>query len=154
MIERLVALAMLVASGTYLFYALRMPLGTAARPGAGFYPAAVGAFACGVALVVTALAFRRAAAGDGEIETTETTEATDGGPRPVWPAAATLAGFTLLMPWLGYPLAALLFVAVLLRQLGAGWRSALLTAVLSAEGSYYLFAILLGVSLPQGFWPH
>jgi len=151
MIERLVALVLLVVSAAYLFYALRMPLGAMARPGAGFYPAAVGAFACGVALVVTAIAFRRAAAGVGGTETAETT---DGAGRPVWPAVATLAGFTLLMPWLGYPLAALLFVAVLLRQLGAGWRSTLLTAVLSAEGSYYLFAILLGVTLPQGFWPH
>lgn len=151
MVERVVALAVLSVSGAYLAYALRMPLGTMARPGAGFYPVAVGAFACGVALVVTAMVFRRAAAGGGVIETTE---AADGGPRPVWPAAATLAGFTLLMPWLGYPLAALLFVAALLRQLGAGWRSTLLAAVLSAEGSYYLFAILLGVTLPQGFWPH
>ena len=151
MIERIVALAMLVVSATYLFYSLRMPLGTVARPGAGFYPAAVGVFACGVALVVTAIAFRRAAVGGGEIETTETASADRG---PVWLTVATLAGFTLLMPWIGYPLAALLFVAVLLRQLGAGWRGALLAAVLSAEGSYYLFAILLGVSLPQGFWPH
>jgi hypothetical protein len=151
MIERVIALVMLVASATYLTYAIRMPLGTAARPGAGFYPAAVGAFACGVALVVTAIAFRRAAAVDGDLETMESTP---GGRGPVWIAVATLAGFTLLMPWIGYPLAALLFVAVLLRQLGAGWRSTLLTAVLSAEGSYYLFAILLGVTLPRGFWPH
>ena len=151
MIERLVALAPHVASAAYLFYALRMPLGTAARPGAGFYPAAVGAFACGVALVVTAIAFRRAAAGGREVETTETAHEGRG---PVRLAVATLAGFTLLMPWIGYPLAALLFVAVLLHQLGAGWRGALLAAVLCAEGSYYLFAILLGVTLPQGFWPH
>jgi putative tricarboxylic transport membrane protein len=151
MIERLVALATLVASAAYLFYALRMPLGAAARPGAGFYPAAVGAFACGVALVVTAIAFRRAATGGRAIETTETAH---DGRGPVRLAVITLAGFTLLMPWIGYPLAALLFVAALLRQLGASWRSALLTAVLSAEGSYYLFAILLGVSLPKGFWPH
>ena len=151
MIERLLALALLVASAAYLFYALRMPLGTAARPGAGFYPAAVGAFACGVALVLTAIAFRRAAVGGRAIETAE---ADRDGRGPVGPAVATLAGFTLVMPWIGYPLAALLFVAVLLRQLGAGWRGALLTAVLSAEGSYYLFAILLGVTLPRGFWPH
>ena len=151
MIERIVALTMLVVSAAYLFSALRMPLGAMARPGAGFYPAGVGAFACGVALVVTAIAFRRAAAGGGEIVATETAPEGRG---PVWLAVVTLAGFTLLMPWIGYPLAALLFVGVLLRQLGAGWRSTLLTAVLSAEGSYYLFAILLGVTLPRGFWPH
>jgi hypothetical protein len=151
MIERLVALALLVVSAAYLFSALRMPLGTGARPGAGFYPAAVGAFACGVALIVAAIAFRRAAAGGREIEATATSHDARG---PVALAVATLAGFTLLMPWIGYPLAALLFVATLLRRLGAGWPATLLTAVLSAEGSYYLFAILLGVTLPRGFWPH
>ena len=150
MTERVVALTMLVVSAVYLTAALRMPLGVAARPGAGFYPVAVGAFACAVALVVTALAFRRA-------ETVAVGEAAETGEedrRRVWFTVATLAAFCLLMPWIGYPLAALLFVATLLRQLDAGWLTAVLTAVLSAEGSYYLFAGLLGVTLPQGLWPH
>jgi putative tricarboxylic transport membrane protein len=150
MIERVVALTMLVVSAVYLLYALRMPLGAAARPGPGFYPAAVGVFACGVALVVTALAFRRAAPAGAAAEV-------DAGPedrRSVWLTVVTLAAFCALMPWIGYPLAALLFVATLLRQLGASWRGALLTAALSAEGSYYVFAGLLGVTLPRGFWPH
>ena len=144
------ALAMLVASALYLRQALRMPLGMAARPGPGFYPAAVGAFACVVALVITALAFRRA---DSDPEADEVEEA-PADRRRVWLTVATLAGFCLLLPWIGYPLAALLFVAATLRQLGAGWSGAVLTALLSAEGSYYLFAGLLGVTLPQGLWPH
>jgi hypothetical protein len=150
MIERIVALAMLVASAVYLTQALRIPLGAAARPGPGFYPVGVGAFACVVALVIVALAFRRppgSATGEGG-------KAGPAGGRRVWVAVATLAGFCLLLPWIGYPLAALLFMGTLLLQLGAGWRGALLTALLSAEGSYYLFAIVLGVTLPQGFWPH
>ena len=148
MTERVVALAMLAASGIYLIQALRMPLGAAARPGPGFYPVAVGAFACVVALVIAALAFRRA-------ETVAVAEeAAPSDRRRVWLTVATLAGFCLLLPWIGYPLAALLFVATLLRQLGAGWRGALLVAALSAEGSYYLFAGLLGVTLPRGLWLH
>jgi putative tricarboxylic transport membrane protein len=150
MIERVIALALLVVSALYLFQALRMPLGMAARPGPGFYPAAVGAFACVVALVVTALAFRR---GEPDPEPDDVEE-TPADRRRVGLTVATLAGFCLLIPWIGYPLAALLFVAATLRQLGAGWRGALLTALLSAEGSYYLFAGLLGVTLPQGFWFH
>lgn len=151
MVERIVALAILVVSGIYLLQALRMPLGSAARPGAAFYPVAVGVFACIVALVVTALAFRR----PGNHAPAEVEEETSAdGRRQVWLAVVTLGGFCLLLPWIGYPLAALVFVATLLRQLGAGWRRALLTAVLSAEGSYYLFAILLGATLPRGLWPH
>jgi hypothetical protein len=150
MTERLVALVMLVVSAIYLTQALRMPLGAAARPGPGFYPVAVGAFACGVALVITAIAFRRSARG----EALEAPEAAAADRQHVWLAVAILAGFCLLLPWIGYPLAALLFVGVLLRELGAGWRGALLAALISAEGSYYLFAILLGVTLPRGLWPH
>jgi tripartite tricarboxylate transporter TctB family protein len=150
MTERVVALAMLIVSAIYLFQALRMPLGAAARPGPGFYPAAVGAFAFVVALVVTALAFRRAEA----VAVGEAVEDVSEDRRRVWITVATLGGFCLLLPWIGYPLAALLLVATLLRQLGAGWLTAVLTAVLSAEGSYYLFAGLLGVTLPQGLWPH
>jgi len=137
-------------SAVYLFQALRMPLGGAARPGPGFYPAAVGVFACLVALVVTAVAFRPRAR-------TVRDDAPDGTPedrRRVWLAVGTLSVFCLAMPWIGYPLAALLFVAALLRQLGAGWGGSLLAAALSAEGSYYLFAGLLGVTLPRGVWPH
>lgn len=150
MIERAVALTILVVSAGYLFQALRMPLGAAARPGPGFYPAGVGVFACVVALVVTVFAFRpRASPGQGEAPAEAPEDR-----RRVGIAVVTLAVFCLAMPWIGYPLAALLFVAVLLRQLGAGWRGAILAAALSAEGSYYLFAGLLGVTLPRGLWPH
>jgi hypothetical protein len=150
MIERIIALATLVVSVVYLVQALRMPMGAAARPGAGFYPAAVGVFGCAVALVVVALSFRRTPGS----ASSENPEAGPEDRRHVWLAVATLAGFCLLMPWVGYPAAALLFVAVLLRQLGAGWGGAVLVGVLSAEGSYYLFAGLLGVTLPRGFWLH
>ena len=44
------------------------------------------------------------------------------------------------------------FVAIVLRYLGAGWTAALLTGVLSAAGSYVLFAVLLDVPLPRGPW--
>ena len=150
MAERIVALAVLVAGGIYLAQAFRLPFGAMARPGPGFFPLAVAAFACAVALVLTAIAFRRVGGGDPAA----TPEPPPAGRRHVWPAVATLAGFCVLLPWIGYPLAALLFVATLLRQLGAGWRGTLIVAALSAEGSYYLFAILLGVTLPRGLWPH
>lgn len=150
MAERVVALAMLLASGLYLIQALRMPVGTAARPGPAFYPVAIGVLACAVALVVIVAAFRRSAPADAPAP--EDTVAAER--RHVWLTVATLAGFCLLLPWIGYPLAALLFVGVLLRELGTGWGVAVLAGLLSAEGSYYLFAILLGVSLPRGLWPH
>jgi hypothetical protein len=151
MTERLVAVALLVVSVIYLAQAMGMPLGSTARPGAGFYPMVVGVFACVVALVAVAMAFprRREPAEAGEVD-----EDVPGARLQVWLTVVTLAAFCLLLPWIGYPLAALLFVCAQLRQLGASWRRALLAGLIGAEGSYYLFAILLGVTLPRGLWPH
>ncbi|MBI4246513.1 MAG: tripartite tricarboxylate transporter TctB family protein [Candidatus Rokubacteria bacterium] len=144
MIERVVALALLAASGVYLANGLPLPRGTAGRPGPGFFPLAVGVFAVVVALAWVALAFRRAPAAAGG------TPAPADGRGRVLATAAALAGYCLLLPWIGYPAASLLFVGGLLRGLGAGWTAALAVAVASAAGSYYVFAVLLGVPLPPG----
>lgn len=146
MVARLLALAVLLVAGGYLAYGWSLARGTAARPGPGFFPLAVGLFAVGVAVVFVLLAFRDAVA-----PATSTRTAPGGGARAATTTAALL-GFCLVLPWLGYPLAALLFVGVLLRCLGAGWGTTLTTALLGAAGSYYLFATLLGVPLPGGFW--
>jgi len=144
MIERLLALAVLVASGVYLASAWPLPLGTAARPGAGSYPRAVGVFGAAVALVWLVSALGGAPAADGG------PTATKGGRGRVGAAAGLLVGFCLALPWMGYPLAAFLFTGLLLRRLGAGWTAALAFGLASAAGSYYLFGVLLGVPLPPG----
>ena len=61
MTERLLALVVVAASGAYLLSAWPLPAGTTARPGAGFFPLAVGAFGALMALVWTVSAFRRRA---------------------------------------------------------------------------------------------
>jgi putative tricarboxylic transport membrane protein len=143
MIERLLALAVLVASGVYLFNGLPLPVGSRAQPGPGFYPMSVGLFGAVVALVWVVSVFRRKpdvaavatlAAGLGRAGTT----------------AGLLVAYCLLLPWTGYPLAAFGFTGLLLRGLGAGWASSLVIGLVSSVGSYYLFAVLLGVPLPQG----
>ena len=67
-------------------------------------------------------------------------------------SVAALAAFCLALPWIGYPVAAFAFVAVVLRYLGGRWTTALLTGALSSAGSYGLFAVLLDVPLPRGPW--
>jgi len=143
MTERLLALAVVAASGAYLLSALALPSGTPARPGPGFFPLAIGAFGAVMALAWTARAFRRAPAPAGERAPVE-------GLGRVVATGAALVGFCFLLPWIGYPVAALVFVGLLLRWLGAGWRSAVVTGVASAIVSYYLFAVLLDVPLPRG----
>ena len=145
MTERLVALVVVAACGGYLASGLTLPLGTTARPGPGFFPLAIGAFGAIMALVWTAAAFRRVPEA-----ATEPGISADARGR-VLATAGALIGFCILLRWVGYPVAALVFMTLLLRWLGAGWRSAVVTGVASAAVSYYLFGVLLNVPLPHGF---
>jgi hypothetical protein len=146
--ERVAAVLFLAASGLYLVASLTFPLGSAARPGPGFFPVGIGAFLCAVAVLFLVTAFRQRPAMGG-------TDPAAAMPRDarqrVAATAAGLIGFCLLLPWIGYPLAAFGFVTLLLRWLGDGrWAGVLAFAVVSAGASYYLFAALLGVPLPRG----
>jgi hypothetical protein len=149
MVARLVPAAVLVVAGFYLLQALRLPLGTLARPGAGFFPVVVAVFACVVGLVATAQAFlaprdpRHAAADDPDAAAVW---------RRVSSTTLALVGFCLAMPWIGYPAAATAFVVAMLKGLGSRWTAALAIGVLSAAASHYLFAVLLDVPLPRGPW--
>ena len=145
MLARAVPLVLLVVAAIYLTLAVRLPFGTAARPGAGFYPVIVALFAVAVALAATAGAFR---GGRG----TEAVELAPDARRRVAISVAALIVFCLVLPWIGYPAAAFGFVAVVLRYLGARWMTALLAGVLSSAGSYGIFAVLLDVPLPRGPW--
>lgn len=157
MIERVLALALLAASGVYVANAWMLPLGTAARPGAGSYPLGVGIFGAAVALTWVVLALRRVPAGPAAAEPAAELLAE---PRaaPVNPSgggrvaltAGLLIAFCWLLPLGGYPIVAFLFVALLLRGLGARWVSAGLIALCTAGASYYAFGTLLGVPLPAG----
>ncbi len=143
--ERAWALGFLIASGAYLAASLGFPLGNVAKPGPGFFPVGVGVFLClaAAALAITlARGPRVVAAGPGV--------PTDARAR-VAVTVLGLAGFCLLLPWLGYPACAFLFVTFVLRRLGGGgWPGVVLTAGLSALLSHYLFGVLLGVPLPRG----
>lgn len=148
-VARLVPLVILVVSGFYLTQAMKLPLGTLAKPGAGFYPVAVAVFACVVALVAGARAFLSPQAVGPEAPSEVIDPARR---RRVAGAVGALAAFCLTLPWIGYPIAAFGFVSVVLWGLGGRWQAALLTGALGSAVSYYLFAVLLGVPLPQGPW--
>lgn len=149
MLARLLPAVVMAAAGVYLLQSLQLPFGSAARPGAGFYPVAVAVFACVVGLAATVRGFlaapsvRAAAVADPDAPAQR---------RRVVTTTAALVGFCLVMPWIGYPLAACAFVIAALRGLGSRWSAALAIGVLSAAGSHYLFAVLLDVPLPRGPW--
>jgi hypothetical protein len=154
--ERLVALTLLAAIGVYLAAAWLLPRGTVERPGPGFYPVVVGVFGAVVALTWVLGTLRRPAAlpaesgAPGDLVTAT-------GPALGRPArlrviatATLLVAFCLGLSRVGYPLAALVFVALALRGMGARWLPAILMALVSAGVSYYVFGVLLGVPLPSG----
>ena len=145
MLARAVPLVLLIVAAVYLTLAVRLPFGTAARPGAGFYPVIIAVFAVVVALAATASAFRG-------MRSTAVVQLDHASRRRVLISVAALVAFCLALPWVGYPAAALAFVAVVLRYLGARWTTALLAGVLSSAGSYGIFAVLLDVPLPSGPW--
>ena len=142
MTERLAALVVLVAGGVYITLALQYPRGVAARPGAGFFPLVVGVLTCLAAVGFVVETFRRVPPRGNELAPYAR--------RRVLMTSGVLAFFCLALPWIGYTAATFLFVAVMLRALGAGWTLTLATAVVSAAASYYLFAVLLTVPLPGG----
>ncbi|HKZ07925.1 MAG TPA: tripartite tricarboxylate transporter TctB family protein [Methylomirabilota bacterium] len=144
MIERLLAVGALAAVLVYLASAWALPLGTAARPGAGFYPLAVGVFGAVTVLAWLGLTLRRPGPGAPGAVIVKDARGR------VLATAGLLMGFCLALPWTGYPVAALLFTALLLRGLGAGNIAALSIGLLSALASYYGFGTLLGVPLPRG----
>jgi hypothetical protein len=143
-IGRLLALAVLATSVAYLANAWPLPMGTLARPGPGFYPLAVALFGIVVALAWTVNAFRHAPAASSAA-TLERSSRTR-----VGATGGLLVGFCVVLPWTGYFAASLLFTALMLRGLGAGWLTSLLVGLGTAAVSYYVFATLLGVPLPGG----
>lgn len=149
MVERGLPLLIFVVAGMYLTQAIALPLGTTARPGAGWYPTAVAIFACIVALVATVQAFRTPRA--ARVERVEDPEG-PAGRRRVLASVMALVAFCLVLPWVGYTVAAFAFVTAMLIGLGSRWPVAVGTGLVSAAGSYYLFAVLLDVPLPRSAW--
>jgi putative tricarboxylic transport membrane protein len=148
MLERVVGLVVVAAAVAYLTQALALPYGTAARPGAGFFPTFVAIFACAVGVVMTVRAFMtpapKAVAREAGADRAARGRALS--------TMVVMIAFCLLLPWAGYPLVAFGFVAFLLQRLGSTPRAAAITGALTAVASYYVFGVLLDVPLPRGPW--
>jgi hypothetical protein len=149
MLARALPLVVLIAAGVYLSLAIKLPYGSTARPGAGFYPTLVAVFACVVGLLAAAQAFLAPRAAPAVVD------ADAGLPearRRVFSTVLMLAASCFVLPWIGYIATAFVFVTIVLRALGSRWPAALVIGGVSAAVSFYLFAVLLDVPLPRGVW--
>jgi hypothetical protein len=137
--EAVVALVLLAIAVSVLVSAARMPRGTLALPGPGFFPAGLAGL---LAVASLGLLLRvglgpasdaPVALGRGHVATT----------------LASLAGVALLLERLGFLVTLSLFLLVLFRALSPlGWVRSAVAAAATTVAAYVFFHTLLGVALP------
>jgi putative tricarboxylic transport membrane protein len=144
-----VSLCFLLLGIAYLADNSRLPMGSAAKPGAGLFPLLVGISLLGLSLALFLWSLK-----------TKDISAKDREPFPVGKdrqrvlaVGASLALFVLLLKPLGYGLCGAALMAAVLRFLGLqSWGRILLISLATAAVSFYLFDALLGVPLPRGIF--
>jgi len=145
----IVSFCFLVLGGVYLAGSLELPMGSAARPGAGLFP-----FLVGIALVALSspLFIRSLRLKEPQEERTEPFPS--GGDRHrVMAVGATLCFFVVFLKPLGYMICSFVLMGATLRLLGLrSWAKIVLTSIFTAAISYYLFFSILGVPLPPGIF--
>ncbi len=145
----IVSLCFLLLGIAYLADNSSLPMGSAAKPGAGLFPLWVGISLLGLSLALFIRALRN-----------RDTAARDQDPFPagkdrqrVLAVGGTLALFVLLLKPLGYGICSAALLAAIFRFLGLkSWGRILLISLVTAAISFFLFDTLLGVPLPRGIF--
>src|SRR5262245_16841085 len=141
--DAMVASVVILALGvTAAYESAKFPFGTIHSPGPGFFPwwtsVVLGLLA--LVLLVQTLTSRPSTGRDSSGRVAKVTA-----------ILVVLAAYTFLLDSLGYPLCTFLLVLFMLRATEPQrWTVALGMAVVTAIGSYVVFAIWLGVPLPRG----
>src|SRR5262245_28849626 len=143
--DRAAAAGLLGLAALILFESRKLSFGTLRMPQTGFFPKILTALLLLLTLATLIQALRRRTA-----EGDSTKIPADGWSR-IGATLVTLIGFALLLEPLGFLLSTFLLMALLLRAVEAPpWPKVAIVALLTALGSYVIFAWLLGVPLPGG----
>jgi len=138
-------IVLLVFACAIVWVSLLMPAGDAGAPGPGYFPRALGLLLAIASIVLIARALRLRNGAD---------EAIALGNRDIAITLLALLVLGLVFEFVGYLIAATLFMLALLRAFSRlGWIASTVAAVASAVASYALFVKLLGVTLPVGLLP-
>ncbi len=138
--EALVGGGLLLLAAYVAWEGARMPAGSLALPGPGFFPVALGVLLGGAAVGLLLRARPRAGAGG---------EAVGLGHRHIATALLALTGVALLLERLGFFLTMSLFLLALFRATSTlGWVRAAAAAALVTAAAHVLFHTVLGVPLP------
>jgi putative tricarboxylic transport membrane protein len=125
-----------------IFESAKLPLGTVRNPGQGFFPwwTSVVIVLLALVLLAQALTSRRSI-----------NPQAPGRIAKVTALLLILAVYTFLLDFLGYLICTFLLVLFMLRATDPHrWPVALSTALLTAVGSYVVFAVWLSIPLPRG----
>jgi putative tricarboxylic transport membrane protein len=141
------AVVLLVLGLAGIIEARKLPFGSVATPGPGFFPLCL---AAGFSLVALALVIRSRGEREGE---GAAPLILPGRRDKVIAAIVTLVAYALVLEWLGFIAATFLLMLVLFRAVEPQrWIVALGGAAACALLSHLVFRIWLGVRLPRGPW--
>ena len=136
----------LALGSVYLWMAFGYERGTPSQPGPGFYPQCVGALLVLAALCSLVSDLRRHLEGEWILPKGRELGR-------LLSVMAGIAGYVALLNFAGHLLSATLLVFVVLHTMGLrSWPVKIGLTVAFALGSYYLFDVLLMVSLPRGIF--
>jgi putative tricarboxylic transport membrane protein len=120
----------------------KLPLGTGRNPGQGFFPWWTSIVVVLLALVLLTQALTSRPRGD---------QRASGRIAKVTALLLALSAYTFLLDFLGYLICTFFLVLFMLRATDPHrWSLALSMALLTAVGSYVVFAVWLSVPLPRG----
>jgi putative tricarboxylic transport membrane protein len=137
-----VAALALALGAVAIFESAKLPLGTVRNPGQGFFPWWISLVIVLLAVVLLAQALT---------SRPSTNRQAPGRIAKVTALLLVLAAYTFLLDLLGYLICTFFLVLFMLRATDPHrWSVALSMALLTAVGSYVVFAVWLSVPLPRG----
>jgi len=138
------SIILLVIATTIVLETRKSPIGSLREPDMGFFPLILG-----VLLAIFSLLLLWKAIGEKRRGTMGGVKS--GGLKRISLAAVGLFAFAFLFEFLGYMICTFLLISFLLFIVGSQkWWLAILVGFVSSLGSFLLFSLLLGASLPAG----
>ena len=137
----------LVMGAVYLVESLKLPMGTAAQPGQGFYP-----FLVALALISLCLPQLISSLNQKGIKPAEEESFPRGkNLHRIMALSLTITIFAAFLETLGYGVCSSASRVAILKIFGLrGWAKVILISLSTAAISYFLFSFILGVPLPRG----
>jgi putative tricarboxylic transport membrane protein len=145
--DSLSSLGVFLVGLVFIAEGLKVGLGQFNAPGAGFFPAMVGGLLSLLSIALFVISFSK----KNEQQEKRSFWREKGSWKKIALSLLSLVFYLLFLNFLGYLLTTFLFTLSLLKWVSRkGWGPSLLTAFLLSLGSYALFKMGMGVSLPMG----